>query len=1197
MFAKAGASTCTECPLNSESLAGAASANNCTCKTNHTRNSPGSACFDPNSPCPAGLYQVGAKETEDFSCMSCPAGTQSNVTGAQSNQTCQLCSAGFFSGSGASACIGCPEGTFGPHIGATGCENCLSGQYADRTGMYVCSNCSAGSYNDMIGASSCMRCDAGTFSTTIGATTSDVCIQCPAGTSSSSRGRGSPTDCQLCSSGKYSTAGAALCSACPPHGITLLGSTSRFDCVCSPGYTGPDGGPCLECLPGTFKKVNGTSGCLSCQEGKYGNRPTAASHCNDCPFGSDSPPESDEVIDCTCNRGYSGPDGATCTACPTGNFKPEPGPSNCTSCGRGWFSPLIAAVNSSFCAPCVPGKYSTSLEAANAEDCIDCQAGKYAENNGTSVCDQCEGGKYSTVVAATSISVCTDCAGGQYSPQGSTNCNICPAGKYAPIASATCIACPRDTYNPVEEATFCLDCNLDFCAIGQYRSRCRIGSIRDSTCLNCTYPQEHTIFIDHGEYNDTCPWMCDPPYKLDCATDLCKRCDPGTYSARVLVPNTEPPEFFESCRGCPEGAECDGTDLVICGFDRYLSMPDFPYGATVKNCEKCPLGASCVDGSCALKNMSSFRCPDGDSTELVGEWVRRPYNERKTTVNPDFGRFELESCPTGYSMKGIGNGKVSQAEMQLCQPCNRVLHYILNPNTDDCQRCPPGLECNGSHVTFPVTVGSEWTIQSPIMKLNICPTGYKVWPALSIGEVFDNEIHAPKQECQVCPEGMECTLDQCLTCSSCGAGKYKDSPGTVECRDCAASKYNTKIGMKSESDCIRCVPGANTGEQAPYREGAVSIDDCICALNMYMSKNRTGQGGAITMQCFKCPAAALCPDGTCGLKNFPSFACSGIGSDKMPNVVGTWIRGSDEKYAVHGCPVGHQLINETGYELQECYMCPEGKYISNSNDAAYACFNCPPSGICPNRGKPVFPESNVLGELELSGPLPSEARLKELLILAFGIDPDLVKIEDYASLADSRQAARRTQATRRALSLSAYTVKYRLFGDAATAQELVANPAGQLANLTKALQQIFPNGTLSLVRGGATEMTTRLPGEVWLEIDGIFTLMACPMGYLLVNTTVDTQECHECGLSSFTLDMFADCSAGVCGKRTCAKCPIGVECRPASNPPWMHFIPKMLKVGTRTIEWATIKGVAATTNPTVRFSTKFFMRISPERHH
>ena len=142
-----------------------------------------------------------------------------------------------------------------------------------------------------------------------------------------------------------------------------------------------------------------------------------------------------------------------------------------------------------------------NLEAASASDCFECAPGKFAEQNATSECEVCPAGKFSLDYAAKSIAVCTDCRGGTYSDVASSTCIICSAGKYAPVASIACISCPRDTYNPVPESDACIDCNMSFCDTGLFRSRCRVGSVNDAPCLNCTEKQAHTRFISHGEYN------------------------------------------------------------------------------------------------------------------------------------------------------------------------------------------------------------------------------------------------------------------------------------------------------------------------------------------------------------------------------------------------------------------------------------------------------------------------------------------------------------------------------------------------------------------------------------------------------------------------------------------------------------------------------------------------------------------------
>jgi len=209
-----------------------------------------------------------------------------------------------------------------------------------------------------------------------------VCTACPAGTASSQQGKSELAGCVRCTHDTYADAGATLCSVCPPHAISPSGSTSRSDCVCKIGHTGPDGGPCLHCLGGTFKAVNGSSDCVSCPSGTYSEQSAASTACYDCPFGSDSPLESNGIVACKCNPGYLGPDGTPCTECSAGKFKNIPGSVHCTSCGMGRYNPMVASVNISSCLKCSPGKYSREQAVVSAAECVDCEAGTYSEASG-----------------------------------------------------------------------------------------------------------------------------------------------------------------------------------------------------------------------------------------------------------------------------------------------------------------------------------------------------------------------------------------------------------------------------------------------------------------------------------------------------------------------------------------------------------------------------------------------------------------------------------------------------------------------------------------------------------------------------------------------------------------------------------------------------------------------------------------------
>ena len=62
--------------------------------------------------------------------------------------------------------------------------------------------------------------------------------------------------------GRGRLAGAALWVAV--LGALVLQATAEG---CNPGYTGPDGGPCVPCAAGTFKPGAGSAACFWCGQG------------------------------------------------------------------------------------------------------------------------------------------------------------------------------------------------------------------------------------------------------------------------------------------------------------------------------------------------------------------------------------------------------------------------------------------------------------------------------------------------------------------------------------------------------------------------------------------------------------------------------------------------------------------------------------------------------------------------------------------------------------------------------------------------------------------------------------------------------------------------------------------------------------------------------------------------------------------
>ena len=104
------------------------------------------------------------------------------------------------------------------------------------------------------------------------------------------------------------------------------------------GFTGPDGGPCVECINGTYKTAAGSDSCTACPMGTYSAaiRAIAMATCMACPSSATSLAASTTKSDCICATGYTGAHCqgsptvcANCTACEAGKYKDTTGRHPC----------------------------------------------------------------------------------------------------------------------------------------------------------------------------------------------------------------------------------------------------------------------------------------------------------------------------------------------------------------------------------------------------------------------------------------------------------------------------------------------------------------------------------------------------------------------------------------------------------------------------------------------------------------------------------------------------------------------------------------------------------------------------------------------------------------------------------------------------------------------------------------------------
>jgi hypothetical protein len=227
-----GNGSCTPCPANTSSLAGATE---CTA----------SACA-PNE-----------FMTAERGCQACPDGFECSAQGVAAP-----CRENWYSES--SKCVECDPHAESPERSSSA-NQCICVPGYVKTANHKCVPCQSGTVWRSDGT--CVLCEAGHYC--VGRTHRDVC---PADT--------------------YSTRGSAQCADCRPFsGCATPLCTEASNCTCDAGYIDFKGA-CLRCAPGTFEANNVCAPCApgfeclggadlhECGLGTFSNG--SASRCSDC---------------------------------------------------------------------------------------------------------------------------------------------------------------------------------------------------------------------------------------------------------------------------------------------------------------------------------------------------------------------------------------------------------------------------------------------------------------------------------------------------------------------------------------------------------------------------------------------------------------------------------------------------------------------------------------------------------------------------------------------------------------------------------------------------------------------------------------------------------------------------------------------------------------------------------------------------
>eukprot|EP00961_Rhodomonas_salina_P292535 3933019-Rhodomonas_salina.1 len=829
-------------------------------------------------------------------CQSTFFGSCDDVTDC-ARDFCQPCLEGHFC-NGGSKITACPVHSsvgFGMGAMATDCV-CMPG-FSGAGGGYYCTECPANMWCPG-GVNEQHHCPQHSFS--VAASTQIESCSCGAGY----YGLAGST-CTECSKGFWCSGGVnggdAVSIACPLYASTLsVGSVSVAECICSAGYyrSGNESNSpfCQPCLPDHYCSGDG-----------------AMASCPDANSAADA--QTVSVSGCTCNAGFEGENGGSCTLCTVGWYCE--GGSHRAQCISNSISD--AGASSADACTCKPGFYGSQLSGM----CTVCPVGQWCPGGAiVSLAHACPGHATTSGTGASTLQECF-CVAGYVNDTGT--CIACPVDHYCPSGGGTLAACPAhsDT-GSFAGATSATDC---LCSEG-YKGEA------GGPCVACNTAE-----------NEVCPgggagvlWC--PPHstaRAGAATVSDCECDPG------FVGNDggqcEPCESDSYCVGGNASVQCPLNSGTLSGGASSLQdcvCKSGFWGAVGEPCAICPAGSYCAGGG---ENVISA-CPEHSSSNAqawhLGDCacVAGFYGALVCTVCPVDqycrGGADVNACPQ-HAHTNIGGGATSATEC-ACEA------GWYGADGSVCTLCDAGYYCGGSiarHRCGDHSVSMEGATDESACR---CVAGY----------FFDANVTG---DCVRCLDDHYCegdALDRRILPKPCPSNLTTAASGAASVDACIC--IPGFFGVGGVEGCDECPPdrfceGGNSvsscpSHSHPSQEGGSSENVCVCNRG-YVGRNATScslvavgyysLGGEISIQCPSDSSTAFTgadsKDGC--VCNAGFYRSTGVDWSCLACPMGSYCAGGGGA-GIHACPLHMVTMNTMATSLDECF-CGAGYFLKNTS--------------------------------------------------------------------------------------------------------------------------------------------------------------------------------------------------------------------------------------------------------------------------